>query len=831
MKKTFRKTLLKDIKKNFSRFLAIIAIVALGVGFLIGLLSATPDLQYSVDQYYDQQNMYDLQIKSTIGFDEEDVISLKEDVPEIEEAIGYYQIDLVGEYQNQDVTVRKIVTDMDSPINRMELVLGRYPQNENEVVVQQKGIFLDTVELDSDIYVDGKTYRIVGVCHNPVYYYKMPEVALAGSGTLDVVCWVDAQYEPLPAITDLVLTIQGADDKNSFKDEYLDLVEQTALKIEQLAPTYLQERYTQLAYQQIYNTAYETLQQQYPFLSEEALKKIMDEQEETFRQKANEVTDQAFEEGNLEWYVLDRTSNVSFVSFKENAKKVNDIAVIFPVFFFFIAALIALTSVTRMVAEDRSNIGTLKSLGYSLGTILFKYIFYSLLAGLLGSLIGIVLGVYILPTVIYNAYNTLFFLPPVLYQWNAVIILLSALAMIVTILLVTVAVCLKTLKERPNALLVAKAPRPGKRILLERMTFIWKHLKFKYKSALRNVFRFKRNLIMMIVGVGGCTALMLVAFGIQDSVANFSHHQYENVLKYDLLIETTEELSFDDVFKDSVYMEFETETATVAQNKDYQLDVYYCNDEILNYMNLEVSSFDQDSVIVSKQLANEFHLKKGSTLTLSVDNQTKSFIISSVFDNYVSNYLIVHQDQKEQYQPNAYLVRYGEQDRANEKEILMQMNQNDRVVTAEAISQTRTNYDSMSDSLGIIVAVVILCSGALAIIVIYNLANININERIKEIATLRVLGYQQTEVCGYIYREILLMSVLGILFGFLLGPILNYFVMDRISSIGQYFKTSLAWPNFFYSLLLTIAFVLLVLVIFIPKIRKIKMVESLKCVD
>lgn len=141
MKKTFRKTLLKDIKKNFSRFLAIIAIVALGVGFLIGLLSATPDLQYSVDQYYDQQNMYDLQIKSTIGFDEEDVISLKEDVPEIEEAIGYYQIDLVGEYQNQDVTVRKIVTEMDSPINRMELVLGRYPQNENEVIVQQKGIF------------------------------------------------------------------------------------------------------------------------------------------------------------------------------------------------------------------------------------------------------------------------------------------------------------------------------------------------------------------------------------------------------------------------------------------------------------------------------------------------------------------------------------------------------------------------------------------------------------------------------------------------------------------------------------------------------------------
>ena len=483
-----------------------------------------------------------------------------------------------------------------------------------------------------------------------------------------------------------------------------------------------------------------------------------------------------------------------------------------------------------MVSEDRMSIGTLKSLGYANTTILSKYLFYALFSCLIGAGLGIISGVYILPIVIYNCYVTLFVLPTGVFAWNPLIISLASISMVLTIFIVMIFVCLKTLKERPNALLVPKAPKAGKRILLERINILWSHLKFRYKSALRNVFRFKRNLIMMIVGIGGCTGLLLVGLSLNDSMGSLSRVQYDEILKYDFLLETDSKIDLD-FLSDSTYFSFRRDIGNIADNTEYNVSIFYTDENILNYLDLNTSNFADDAVIISFQLAKAFNLKTGDDITLDIDGENQIFKVTGVFDNYIDNYVIVNRELVSNVSNNAIMIKLGEEDKLNYDSIVKKLYSLDIGMQIEDKLQTRKNYDSMVGSIKTIVLVVILCSGALAMIVIYNLTNININERIKEIATLKVLGYQKFEVLGYIFREIIFMSVLGILFGFVLGPILSYFVMDRISSAGHYFSPYISWYNFIYAFLITLIFVLLIVVLFIKKIKGIKMVESLKCVD
>lgn len=843
MKKTFFKSILRDLKKNISRFVAIIAIVALGVGFLIGLLSATPNLKISMDNYYDSTNTYDVMIKSTIGFSTEDIEELKKENSTISEIEGFYQYDEIGFYLSQEVTTRLINKDLNSSIDQFKLIEGRYPQQKNECIVVKNGIFLSEVNLSSNIIIGDQDYTIVGVCESPVYYYKINEMTTIGDGSLDMILYVDSQYQPSHPITDIVLTISSAQELLTFDKAYQALTKKMVQKLENSSQKYLDLRLNLLkdeAYDEVYSIIYATTKMEVTkalevfFSGEELEYQVMiklNSMIPEMKQLAQEQLNENFAKIDAKWYVLDRTSNLSYASFEENANKVDSIAVVFPFFFFFIAGLIALTSITRMVTEDRIIIGTLKSLGYSKKTILSKYLFYSLFACVIGCILGIVTGVYLLPSIIYQAYNSIFVMPAPIYQWILWVILIATVSMIGTIIIVTVVVCLNSLKEKPNALLIPKAPRPGKRILLERIHFIWNRLKFKNKSSLRNVFRFKRNLIMMIVGIGGCTALILVAFGLSDSIGGFTKTQYEDVIQYDVSVKTTQHLEMESILSDSKTMQLTSFEGYPVEKEEIETTIYVCTDEILEFMNLEVKTFNEDSVIISTQLASLLKVKVSQQIKMQLNEEEHTFKVTSIFDNYIGNYVILHEKQMDSLERNHILIQFGEQDKIRENEILSSLNVLDGIERVESISQTALNYSSMSNSIGLVIFAVILCSGALAVIVIYNLTNININERTKEIATLKVLGYQRREVCGYIYREIIFMSLLGILVGFALGAVLNYYVMDRISSIGLYFSPYLKGMNYLYGFCITIVFVLIVLAVFIPKIKKIKMVESLKCLE
>lgn len=812
MKKTFIKTIFRDFKRNLSRLIAIVAIMALGVGFLIGLLSSTPDLQDSVEHFYDSYAMQDILIKSTLGFSKSDIESLKKDIDEIEHIEGFSSLDYEMKIDDVDITARVITASMQSTINQLELVEGVLPKSKEECLVQNLGYYNDKSCIGSSIRINGQKYKIVGICNSPVYFYKMQEPSSIGKGSVDAFFYLDAAYTDFD-ITDIAITIKGAEAYNSFKKEYFSFINPIKTKLKDLSTKYLELRLESLK-EEAYQAAIDTYHPSTPFEME----------------MIQQLIEKEFQDRDGSWFVLDRKSNMSYVTYEENSEKVNRVAVIFPFFFFFLAALIALTSVTRLIYEDRFSIGTLKSLGYSKLRILNKYFIYALFACIIGSISGLFLGVYGLPYVIYVCYNSLFIMPECYLSWYTWAVVLASVSMSVTIFVVMIAVCLKALNEKPNALLVPKAPKAGKRILLERIGIFWKRLKFKYKSSIRNIFRFKRNLIMMIVGVGGCTGLMLVGLGLNESITSLSKKQFQEIVLYDFSLTIDEEVELD-YLSDSAWMYLYKEESKMYEDEDYEVELFYTDEQIFDFMNLNTKVLPKDEVLISSQIASLFHLRKGSQIDLKVGEEMKSFIVGGIFENYVSNYVIASKELLGDQNNNRMLLKLGTKDSENYDDIVRKLYASEELLSIEDVSQTKSIYASMTNSMGLVIVLVIIFSGLLAIVVIYTLTNININERIKEIATLKVLGYHRKEVLGYIYREIITMSIFGILFGFILGPLLNYFVMNKISSPGLQFSTHLGGLYFLYSFLITMVFVFLVLVLFIPKMKKIKMVESLKSVE
>lgn len=839
MKKHYVKYVFKGFHGNLSRFIAVIAIVALGVGFLVGLLSASGDLYASIDKLYDESQTMDLNIKSTIGFHKDTLSVLEEKTGAI--VVGEYQSEQKAEVDGQNINTRRISRDFTSLVNQVELLEGRMPQNKNECVVIEDSNTYHKTAIGSVIQMD-TAYTVVGIIRSPLFFAKEREYNLTGTGRIDLIFYVDAATQDFDTITDIYLYYPSLRAENSFDDAYFDKLSDYTKEIEELQEAELARQKDSLR-NQIYTAVYEAVEEeirrtleenQVPeIMIESVLKAQMDSDEvlQGIEEETDKQLEDLLEKNGYTWHILDKKSNLSYLTYSQNVEKIDKIAVVFPVFFYFIAALVALTTITRLVEEERTSIGLLKSLGYSKTKITAKYCFYALTCSVIGSAVGVVLGIFILPYVIHVAFTTLFTLPSCVFEFNVLVNLISVLVMILTIFFVALYVSLRTLRERPSALLLPKSPKPGKRILLERIPLIWKRTKFKYKNTLRNIFRYKKNLIMMMIGVGGCVALLLCAFGIQSSVGSIGKSQYQDILKYDIKLALYENtpLALDAYSEIEQFSYIRSEEVNLTGDTEYDIVKITANETLEDYILLKNRkgrkiTIQPGDVVISKQLADKFNLKKGSVITFEGD--TAEYTVSEICQNHIGNYVYIYEDT---FAGNAYLINLA--DSADEEGLAERLSALDNVKSIEIKSQLSTSYDSMSDSLTLIVLVIILCSGALAIIVIYNLTNININERIKEIATLKVLGYQRKEVCGYIYREIFFMSLLGILAGFVFGPFLFKFIMYNIQSPGLIFTDTLSPLFFLYAFLITIVFIGIVDLLFIPKIKKIKMVESLKCVD
>lgn len=553
-----------------------------------------------------------------------------------------------------------------------------------------------------------------------------------------------------------------------------------------------------------------------------------------------------------ETYVLGRDTNVGYVCFENDSAIVDGIANIFPIFFFLVAALVCITTMNRMVEEQRTQIGVLKALGYGKGAIMAKYLIYSGFAALLGCFIGFFGGTYLFPQIIWNAYGMMYQAQPLLYifDWKLAIISLSV-AMICS-LGTTWLSCRYELLEVAAELMRPKAPKAGKRVLLERIPIIWNHLKFLYKVSYRNIFRYKKRFFMMVIGISGCCALLVAAFGVKDSIADVGEQQFGEIQIYDISVTLTDSLTEEmqqkisqvageEILQQFVVMEQSADLVTNKGSKGINVVVMDNSQDITPFLNLHTTkktpiAFPKEGeAIITHRIASNYELEIGSEITLR-DDEMKSITasISNINENFIYNYVYLNAD--------TYRSRMGEEPEWKTLWINLKEEADAHLVMAklmelEGIASVTVNKDnlerfsSMMKSLDLVVIAVIICAAGLAFIVLYNLTNINITERIREIATIKVLGFYKKETASYVFRENMALTAIGIGVGLLLGYYLHQFIMNEIQVDMIAFDIRILPLSYVYSIFFTFFFAWVVNGIMGRKLEKISMTESLKSVD
>lgn len=550
-----------------------------------------------------------------------------------------------------------------------------------------------------------------------------------------------------------------------------------------------------------------------------------------------------------ECYVLDRTANYGYVSFENDSTIVEGLASVFPIFFFLVAALVCITTMTRMVEEQRTQIGTLKALGYGNASIMWKYISYSGSAAMLGSIIGFLLGSRLFPLAIWEAYSMLYGFSQIEFVFDPAY---AALALFVSLLCsagATYIACRAELIEMPAELMRPKAPKPGKRVLLESIPFIWKRLNFLRKVSFRNIFRYKRRLIMMVLGIGGCTAMLLAGFGIRDSITNIASDQFSNIMKYDF------EIVFDKAQTNEDMSKFSSDTEGVLSGCVFissdTIDVM-CEDGIksANVIATEDGNITKmidlhsggepvpyppfGSVVISEKLAKFAGIQKGGVITV-MQGGTKpiKLTVSGVFDNYVYHYILMTAQTYEAAlgESCTYQNAFAKCGPGDVHTAAAQLINNYGASSVNVTADIRGHVSDMMKSLNAIVLLVITCAGSLAFVVLFNLSNINITERAREIATIKVLGFYPSEVSAYVFRENLVLTTLGCLFGLPLGILLHRFIMSQLKLDFVNFPVTILPLSFLYSLALTFLFTFIVNLVLRRKLDSINMAESLKSVE
>lgn len=560
---------------------------------------------------------------------------------------------------------------------------------------------------------------------------------------------------------------------------------------------------------------------------------------------------------NAQWYVQDRSALPEYVGFGDNADRIRAIAKVFPILFFIVAALISLTTMTRMVEEQRTQIGTLKALGYGKLSIAGKYLNYALLATVGGSIFGVFFGEKVFPYIIVTAYKIMYtHVPDVVIPYNWEYGIMAAGAAILCTGLATLLACYKELASQPAVLMRPPAPKQGKRVFLERIPFIWKHLSFIWKSTIRNLIRYKKRFFMTVFGIGGCMALMIVGFGLRDSIFAIGKLQYGELQLYDGMVilntdaeeedkkEPIEYLSSEKAVSD--IMEGYSKKITISKGKEEQ-EVYLSvpfdiekNKEFQVFRNRITKKefeMEKNSVILTEKAAQLLDVKKGDKIMLDdKDEKQAELRVTDICENYMEHYLYIS--------PETYREIYGENMESNtiyfkmkdfDKKGLKEIGEN-ILSKRGALNVTYTyniqnQLDDMLESLDIVIVVLIISAGLLAFVVLYNLNNINITERKRELATIKVLGFYDKEVSAYVLRENILLTIIGVVVGIALGSILHRFVIVTVEIDSVMFTRIIENISFVLSAALTCMFSFLVNAVMYFKLKKIDMVESLKSVE
>lgn len=558
-----------------------------------------------------------------------------------------------------------------------------------------------------------------------------------------------------------------------------------------------------------------------------------------------------------DWYILDREQNVGYVSYLQETDRIANISKVFPVVFFVVAALISLTSMTRMVEEQRVQIGTLKALGYNKLQISTKYIIYSSLATVIGGFIGMTIGFYLIPGIICDIYGMMYVLPPAVLEFNTKYAIIGMVFAVVCTVGATMYSCIKALINTPASLMRPKAPKPGKRVFLEKIPFIWNHFNFTKKVTARNIFRYKKRFLMTIIGIAGCTSLIIAGFGLRDAVSRMIPSQYGDVFKYNLEIrlkdnlktkeiqKANEKITNNELVKDTINVNMQSiEIIKNDNNQSIQLVVPEDVEHFKNFIKLsnrktkQNYTLNKEGVVITEKLSTLLNININDTITIKdLDDVTMQVKVIGITENYLQHYIYMSPElykniYKEEMRPNTVLgitqTLSQEQEDILGKEILADK---DNISSIVFTSMTKDIFAKVMDKMTVVVWILIIAAGLLAFVVLYNLSNTNISERIRELATIKVLGFYDKEVYDYVGKETIILTVFGILLGLLGGTFLTTFIIKTCELDVFMFNPEIKIASYLYGIAITAVFAMIVSITTYFALKKINMIESLKSVE
>ena len=588
---------------------------------------------------------------------------------------------------------------------------------------------------------------------------------------------------------------------------------------------------------------------------EEELKEKRAEFDKKIKDAETKLIDAKTKIGEIEepkWYILDRYGNIGYNSFIQDTESVANLGKVFPIVFFVVATLISLTSMTRMVEEQRVQIGTLKALGYNKIQIAGKYILYASLACVFGGILGMGVGFVLLPKIIWMMYEMMYRICEIHLEFNWLYGGIGLILISICIIGATIYTAMKELIQTPATLMRPKAPKIGKRVFLERIKFIWKRLSFSKKVTVRNIFRYKKRFLMTIIGICGCTSLILAGFGIKDSISHILPIQFENVHHYDMQVslkngleekqknEYIKKLKEDNVFK-NITETYMNSSKVIKNDKEEEIQIIIPSDKIDDAVTLkdvktkEKITLKDDEIYLTDKVAQLLDAKVGEKIILKDnDDKEREITIKGVCENYIYHYMYMTKATYEKiyekpYKTNVLFINYNNIE--NEEELAKNIMEDKEVASVMRISAMKESLNDMMNSLNYVVIVLIVSAGLLAFVVLYNLANVNISERIRELATIKVLGFYDREVYSYVSRETVILTIIGIVLGVFGGYFLNYFILGTCEIDMLRFAKIVKPMSVVYSVLITLIFTFIVNLITYFTLKKIDMIESLKSVE
>ena len=836
MRSSYWKIVWRTIKGSLMRYLAILAIIALGVGFFAGLKSTKPAFMKTGTEYVRNQALFDFRILSTIGFGDEEIEKIR-NLPEVLTCEGAVFSDCIvtrkkGVEGKEDLVSVVRFHSMTDDVNKLDLIEGRLPENPNEVVIDayacESGFVGDTLVLSEGDGFSFSEYEVVGRVRSPYYMNFQKGTSEMGDGSVDYFAYVPEDGLEFEAYSEAYVridTLEGA-----FTKEYDEAVKTAEKELSPRVKEILDSRYEQLK---------KALLSSYGITGDESAFPI-------------DPVSMGFP-ASADVYILKRDTNVGYVSFENDAKIVDGVASVFPIFFFALAALVCSTTMQRMVSDERSVIGTMRAVGYSKFSIILKYIIYSGSASLIGAVGGFAAGTKVFPFVIWEVYDVMYGFAPIIFTTEIPLFLISLFVSLLCSVGVTIVTCFSEFTDTPAELVRPKAPPSGKRIFLEYITPVWKKLSFLHKVSARNVFRFKKRMWMMIIGIAGCTALLITGFGLKDSINNLINFQYDEIMTYDVAVNfdaTATEEEMEDLLKkaeektgvDSETILIRTEQLKHTSKSAIRDVVLYVADDpaftqfVRPHNGKEEYGLpEQGKIGISIKLAESNGLEVGDTITLEYGEEGKTITcpIGYIFENYTFHYAIMDRSTyesafAEEYVPNSAMIRVP---KGKSYEFGSAIGAQEHIQSWNIMDEGRKNFSNTMEKMNYIVILIIICAALLAFIVLFNLNNINIAERTREIATLKVLGFRKSETGSYVFRENFILCLLGFIVGIPTGIALHRFVIAQIKMDIVAYKVLILPMSYVYSLLMVILFSLTVDFMMRGKIRRIDMTESLKSIE